>query len=191
MGKRNTDQKVIKGILDGDQKILNVFYRDNINYIQGYILRHSGTIQDVEDIFQDAMVVLYQKIKSGTFEIHVPLSTYFYGICKNTWRTRLRKKHQIIFDETMIDIKRETTDSLMNSIENDEREHLYRKHFQKLSTSNRSLMLLYFEGKSVKEISKITGYTPGYTRKKKFDVKKELLTMIEQDPMFQELRIPA
>ncbi|MGY3795864.1 RNA polymerase sigma factor [uncultured Aquimarina sp.] len=191
MGKRNTDQAVINGILNGDQEILTIFYRDNISYIQGYILRHSGTMQDVEDIFQDALVVLYQKIKSGTFEIRVPLTTYFYGICKNTWRTRLRKKHQIVFDETMIDTKKETIDAITSSIENDEREHLYRKHFQKLSTSNRSLMLLYFEGKSVNEISKITGYTPGYTRKKKFDAKKELLMRIEQDPMFQELRVPA
>ncbi|AXT56620.1 RNA polymerase sigma factor [Aquimarina sp. MMG015] len=191
MGKMNTDQAIISGIIKGDQRTLKVFYRDNVRYIQGYILRNDGNMQDVEDVFQDALVVLYQKLKSGTLEINVPLTTYFYGICKNTWRTRLRNKHKVVHDETKFISAEYVTESVIKDIENQEREHLYRKHFQKLSSDNKNLMLLYFEGKSAKEISKITGYTEGYTRKKKFDVKKQLLTMIEKDPLYRELRITA
>ncbi|WP_299312766.1 RNA polymerase sigma factor [uncultured Aquimarina sp.] len=191
MGKTNTDQAIISGIIKGDERILKVFYRDNIRYIQGYILRNDGTMQDVEDIFQDALVVLYQKLKSGALEIHVPVKTYFYGICKNTWRSRLRKKQKTTTDDDLIINKEIVVDYITTEIENKEREHLYRKHFQKLSNDNKNLMLLYFEGKSAKEISKITGYTEGYTRKKKFDVKKQLLTMIEKDPLYDELRITA
>lgn len=187
----NTDQAIISGIIRGDERVLKVFYRDNIRYIQGYILRNYGSIEDVEDVFQDALVVLYQKIKSGLFKIHVPIKTYFYGICKNIWRTRLRKKQQLSTDDNLFENKEEMVDSITIEIENKDREHLYRKHFQKLSSDNKNLMLLYFEGKSAKEISQITGYTEGYTRKKKFDVKKQLLTMIEKDPLYDELRITA
>ncbi|MFD2562746.1 RNA polymerase sigma factor [Aquimarina rubra] len=186
----NTDQAIISGIIKGDERILKVFYRDHIRYIQGYILRNDGTMQDVEDIFQDALVVLYQKLKSGTLEIRVPVKTYFYGICKNTWRTRLRNRHKIVMDETNL-MDKEEVYSVINDIENQDREHLYRKHFQKLSSDNKNLMLLYFQGKSVKEISQMTGYSEGYARKKKFDVKKQLLTMIEKDPLYSELRITA
>ncbi len=177
---------LIAGIIDGDERILTRFYRDNIRYIQGYILRNYGNFEDVEDVFQDALVVLYQKLKSGILEIRVPITTYFYGICKNLWRNRLRKKQRLILENEQSRFEG-VNDTIMNDIENQEREHLYRKHFQKLSTDNKRLLQLFFEGRSMKEISNITGYTEGYTRKKKFMAKKQLLQMIEKDPMYQEL----
>ncbi|WP_109299193.1 RNA polymerase sigma factor [Aquimarina sp. AU474] len=182
----NKDQVLIAGIIDGDQRILTRFYRENIRYIQGYILRNYGNSEDVEDIFQDALVVLYQKLRSGLLEIKVPITTYFYGICKNLWRNRLRKKQRLILDDEESRFEG-VNDTIMNDIENQEREHLYRKHFQKLSIDNKKLLQLFFEGRSMKEISNITGYTEGYTRKKKFMAKKQLLKMIEKDPMYQEL----
>jgi len=170
-------------------KKLKIFYRDNIRYVSRYILDNCGTIEDVEDIFHDAMVVLYQKIKSGTLEISVPLTTYFYGICKNTWRTRLRKKHRFVTSEDPFNNKEAVMDSITHTIENEEQEQLYQKHFQRLSRDNKSLMQLYFEGKSCKEISTITGYSEGYARKKKFEAKKQLLGMIERDPAYRELAV--
>ncbi|MDH7447749.1 RNA polymerase sigma factor [Aquimarina sp. 2201CG14-23] len=187
----NKDQLIIAGIINGDEHVLKGFYRDNIRYIQGYILRNYGSTQDVEDVFQDALVVLYQKLKSGILEITVPVKTYFYGICKNIWKNRLRKKKKLITDQDQVSRQENVNDSLVLDIENQEREHLYRKHFRKLSTNNKNLLLLYFEGKSAKEISQITGYSIGYTRKKKFEAKRQLLAMIEKDPMYEELKMTS
>ncbi|PKV53162.1 RNA polymerase sigma factor (sigma-70 family) [Aquimarina sp. MAR_2010_214] len=183
------DRVIIAGIIDGDEKILTCFYKENIRYIQGYILRNNGNSEDVEDVFQDALVVLYQKLRSGLLELRVPIKTYFYGICKNLWRNRLKKKKKLIINDEQYGFNERVGESLIADIENQEREHLYRKHFQKLSTENKKLLYLFFEGKSMKEISKITGYSEGYARKKKFEAKKKLLKMIEKDPMYSELKI--
>ncbi|WP_282080496.1 RNA polymerase sigma factor [Aquimarina algiphila] len=184
----NNDQVIIAGIIEGDERILTCFYRDNIRYIQGYILRNYGNLEDVEDVFQDALVVLYQKLRSGLLEIRVPIKTYFYGICRNLWRNRLKKKEKLIIDDGQNRFEEGINDPLIANIENQEREHLYRKYFQKLSADNKKLLYLFFEGKSMKEISIITGYSEGYTRKKKFEAKRQLLKMIEKDPMYEELR---
>lgn len=184
----NNDQVIIAGIINGNERILTCFYKENIRYVQGYILRNSGNPEDVEDVFQDALVVLYQKLRSGLLELSVPVKTYFYGICKNLWRNRLKKKEKLIIDDGQNRFEEGTNDPLLVDIEDQEREHLYRKHFQKLSTDNKKLLYLYFEGRSMREISKITGYSEGYTRKKKFEAKKQLLKMIEKDPMYHELR---
>ena len=187
--KNNKEQRIINGIINGDERILQKFYLENIRYIQGYILRNQGNIEDVEDIFQDALVVLYQKLRSDLFEINAPIKTYFYGICKNMWCNRLRKKEKLIIDDEQTYIKEEINDSSV--YENQEREHLYKKHFQNLSLDNKKVLLLFFEGKSMREISDITGYTEGYTRKKKFTAKKKLIEMIEQDPLYHELRMSS
>ncbi len=184
----NNDQIIIAGIIDGDDKILTCFYKENIRYIQGYILRNNGNLEDVEDVFQDALVVLYQKLRSGLLELRVPIKTYFYGICKNLWRNRLKKKKKLVIDDGWYRFEERTNNALIADIENQEREHLYRKHFQKLSIENKKLLSLFFEGKSMKEISKIIGYSEGYTRKKKFEAKKKLLNMIEKDPVYNELK---
>ncbi|WP_103072119.1 RNA polymerase sigma factor [Aquimarina sediminis] len=182
------DRVIITGIIDGDEQILNCFYKENIRYIQGYILHNCGNPEDVEDVFQDALMLLYQKLGSGLLELKVPVKTYFFGICKNLWRNRLRRKQKMMIDEKQDCFDQGTNDPVIANIENQEREHLYKKHFQRLSPDNKKVLYLFLEGRSMKEISKITGYSEGYTRKKKFEAKNQLLRMIEQDPMYEELR---
>ena len=163
------DQVIITGIIDGDQKILTYFYKENIRYIQRYILHNYGNPEDVEDVFQDALLVLYQKLRSSLSELRVPVRAYFYGICKNLWRNRLRKKKKLILEDEHYHFEAETNDSILTDIENQDREHLYKKHFQKLSTTNKKLLSLFFEGKSMREISELMGYSEKYANKKKFE----------------------
>ncbi len=182
------DQIVIAGIINGDERILKGFYKDHIRYIKGYILKNSGNSEDVEDVFQDALVILYQKLRAGLFERRSSVRTYFYSICKNLWRNRLRKMRELTMDDCQIDFREGIHESVIKEIENSEREHLYRKYFQKLSGENKDLLDHFFDGKSLRDISEIMGYTERYTRKKKFEAKRQLITMIEKDPIYKELK---
>jgi len=186
MGNNDNDF-IINGILSGDHAIIKAFYEKHLPQVKSYILKNSGSETDAEDVFQDAMVVLYQKLKSGVLEIRVPITTYFYGICKNTWRNRRRKNKRLVIEEEFEVYESTSYDISLEEIEYKEKEHLYRKHFQNLSTDHRKILCLFFEGKSMKEISLIIGCTEGYTRKKKFMAKKKLIKMIEEDPCFGEL----
>ncbi|WP_299182841.1 sigma-70 family RNA polymerase sigma factor [uncultured Aquimarina sp.] len=187
----NEERKILEGIAAGDAKVIRSFYKDNYNYIKGYILKNSGDDVDVEDVFQDAMIVIYQKLKSGTLEMNVSIRTYLYAVCKNIWRSRLRKKKKLIVDNDAIEANEEIEASIAEDIENREREHVYRKYFLKLSDSCKELLNLVFDRNSMKEIANITGYSDGYTRKKKFECKKSLLEKIEKDPMYKELKITS
>ncbi|SEK92231.1 RNA polymerase sigma factor, sigma-70 family [Aquimarina amphilecti] len=187
----NEERKILEGIAAGDAKVIKSFYKDNYNYIKGYILKNSGDDVDVEDVFQDAMIVIYQKLKSGTLEMNVSIRTYLYAVCKNIWRSRLRKNKKIIIDNDAIEANEEIEASIAEEIENKEREHVYRKYFLKLSDTCKDLLNLVFDGNSMKEIANITGYSEGYTRKKKFECKKSLLEKIEKDPMYKELKITS
>ncbi|AXT52321.1 sigma-70 family RNA polymerase sigma factor [Aquimarina sp. BL5] len=185
------ERKILEGIAAGDTAIIKAFYKKNYNYIRGYILQNSGEEEDAEDVFQDALVVMYQKLRSGTLDINVSIRTYFYAICKNTWRSRLRKKKKIIFDDELIEANEESEEYIVEDIEEKEREHVYRKYFLKLSDACKEVLSLVFAGNNMKEIARITGYAEGYARKKKFECKKSLLYMIEEDPVYQELKITS
>ncbi|WP_378179291.1 RNA polymerase sigma factor [Aquimarina sp. SS2-1] len=185
------ERKILEGIAAGDSEVIKTFYKKNYNYIKGFILQNSGEDTDAEDIFQDALIVIYEKLKSGSLDMNnnVSIRTYLYAVCKNLWRSRLRKKKKLIVDSEIIDGDEEFEMSIAQEIEDKEREHLYRKHFLALSNACKDLLELVFKGNSMREIATITGYSEGYTRKKKFECKKALIERIEKDPAYQELKM--
>lgn len=180
---------LINGIIKGDTLTLKNFYKDTMVYIKRYILENSGNTEDVEDVFQDGLILLYQKLKADVLELKVPIKTYFYAICKNIWRNKMRKKAKLILTDTLCYFEKRSDTTLLETIENNEQEYLYKKHFQQLSPDKRNILKLFFEGKSMKEIAATTGYSEQYVRKKKFEIKKELMIRIEQDPYYKELKI--
>ncbi|MDY8136926.1 sigma-70 family RNA polymerase sigma factor [Aquimarina sp. 2201CG5-10] len=182
------NQKILEEIILGNEVVIKAFYKRNLRYMRRFILENSGREEDIEDIVQDAMVILYQKLKSGPFVLSSSLQTYFYGICKNIWMNQLRRKEKLIIDNVLVVQSKQVSFSIIDAIETDERRSLYQKHFQALSESNRKLLALFFDGKSMCEIAKITGYSEGYVRKKKFKSKKALIEMIENDLIYQELK---
>jgi len=185
------DRKILEGIASGDTRIIKAFYEENFHYIRSYILKNSGEDKDAEDIFQDALIVIYQKLRLNALDINVSIRTYFYAICKNKWKSRLRKQKKIIIDNEALVINEEIEASIAEEIENKEREHVYRKYFLALSGTCREVLQLVFAGNNMKEIASITGYSEGYTRKKKFECKKSLLEMLEKDPAYQELKFTS
>lgn len=189
----NNDRKILEGIRAGDAKAIKIFYKKNFSYIKGFVLKNSGNEEDAEDIFQDALIVIYEKLKAGSLDIYsnVTLRTYLYAICKNMWRSRLRKRKKIIIDNEVLKENEGIEVSIGEELDRKEREELYRKYFLTLNTSCREILSLVFDGKNMKEIASITGYSNGYTRKKKFECKKALLERLEKDPIFQELKITS
>lgn len=65
---------------------------------------------------------------------------------------------------------------------------LYRQHFKLLSEDCKKLLTYFFQGHSLREIGTIMGFTEKYTKKRKFLCQKKLITSIEQDPVFNELK---
>lgn len=181
------ERKILEGIVAGDEVIITAFYKQNLQYVRRYILQNSGNEADVEDVFQDALVVVYQKLKADSLELHSSLRTYFYGVCKNIWRNRLRKNKKLVITEKLPDDVEVIPPEVIEYIAQKEQEHVYRKYFLNLSESCREVLQLLFQGKSMKDIAGITGYSEGYTRKKKFECKRSLIEMIEKDPMYKEL----
>ncbi|WP_103069539.1 RNA polymerase sigma factor [Aquimarina sediminis] len=183
------DHKIIEGIATGNKLVITAFYKKNLPYIRHYILQNSGNEEDVEDVFQDAMVFIYQKLKTDSLELQSSLRTYFYGVCKNIWRNRLRKIKKLVITEDLQTDAESIPPKIIEDIEHKEREHIYRKHFLNLSGTCREVLSLLFQGNSMKEIARITGYSEGYTRKKKFECKQSLIEMIENDPFYHELQL--
>lgn len=72
--------------------------------VKKYILANNGTGEDAKDIFQDALVILYKKIKANELTLSVPLKTYLFAVSKNCWLQELRKRKNLAITDSDHDL---------------------------------------------------------------------------------------
>jgi RNA polymerase sigma factor (sigma-70 family) len=80
---------LLKGLAENDRKAIETIYRVHYSMIQTLVINNNGTSDDARDIFQEAIIVLYEKAKSGSFELHAQLKTYIYAVCRRLWLKKL------------------------------------------------------------------------------------------------------
>lgn len=85
-----------------DQKIIDYFKRqkdshafrlllDYFPQVESYIKAQGGSKADAEDLFQEALIVLYRKVQKDDFSLKAKLSTFLISVVKYQWWD-LRKK---------------------------------------------------------------------------------------------------
>lgn len=142
-----TDNQIIEFLRNNKyQKAVNGLY-DVLKPVKKYVLSNNGTSDDAKDIFQDALVVLYKNVQSGSFALTVPLKTYLLAIVKNLWLQELRRRNKIPVAAIQADIP----DITFN---NDRNFDIAQAAFNLLGEKCRQLLIMfYFKKKSYKELA--------------------------------------
>ncbi|WP_299218300.1 sigma-70 family RNA polymerase sigma factor [uncultured Aquimarina sp.] len=180
--------EILAGIVAGDQTIIKECYKKYLPQVKSFILKNSGSEKDAEDIFQDAMVFVYEKLESNSLQLTSSLGTYIYSVCRNMWMNELRRSKKEIKNEGILSIVASDSEDIIDEIEQKERSYVYQKYFLKLGPACQELLMLFFKGLSMKDIAKQRDSTESYVRKKKFNCKKRLTELIKTDPVFEELK---
>ena len=85
------EQELLKGLAKGDKKAIETIYKDNYNMVQSLVINNNGSAQEAKDIFQEAMIVLLEKARTGNFELHCQIKTYVYSVSRRIWLKRLQQ----------------------------------------------------------------------------------------------------
>ncbi|GGZ30775.1 hypothetical protein GCM10007049_24590 [Echinicola pacifica] len=133
-------------------------YKDNFGKISKFVKNNGGNEDDAEDLFQEAMMILVNKLRQDEFRLFASINTYIYAICKNLWFKKLRNKNfQVSIDE--ID-KSDFRNSINESIE-DEKSYLekLKGYLSKITDHcNRLIHDIFFQEKEIEQIQKEYGY---------------------------------
>ena len=82
---------LLQGLARKDKKAVETIYKENFNLIQALVLNNNGSTEDAKDIFQEAMITLYEKAKSESFVLTSQIKTYIYSVCRRLWLKRLQQ----------------------------------------------------------------------------------------------------
>ena len=95
----NIENNLIIGLAVGDSSAFEEIYESEYPKIRDYVIKNSGSIVDAQDIFQDGVVVLLEKVKTPEFEFTCKVGTYLYSCCRNLWLKQLRKSNRELNSE--------------------------------------------------------------------------------------------
>jgi RNA polymerase sigma factor (sigma-70 family) len=88
------DKHLLEGLANEDKETIERIYRDNYQMVQTLVLNNNGTTDDAADIFQEAMIVLFEKSKTPDFELNCLLKTYLYSVCRRLWLKKLQQQQR-------------------------------------------------------------------------------------------------
>jgi RNA polymerase sigma factor (sigma-70 family) len=93
------EKALLEGMARSDKKAVETLYREHFNMIQALIINNNGTSEDAKDVFQEAMVVLYEKVKKGNFELNCQIKTFVYSVCRRLWLKKLMHQNRFSLSE--------------------------------------------------------------------------------------------
>jgi len=156
----SNEKALLQGLARSDKKAIEIIYRENYNMVRSLIINNSGSTDDAKDIFQEAMIVLYEKVRSGTFELNCLIKTYVYSVSRRLWLKRLQQLNRYV--PTVENLQ--DTVPVEEDVEENERinsEFLAMdKAISSLGEPCKSLLEAYYlDKKSMQEIALFFGYT--------------------------------
>jgi RNA polymerase sigma factor (sigma-70 family) len=182
------DNQYIKGLIKQDDKILKAIYQNFAGRISHYILKNGGSLQDAKDVFQDALMIVLQKVQSTDFELNSSFYTYLFGVNKLVWYNLSRKKSRkdvTMPDDNTLKDKHNIEEELINR----ELDNIYRSNFVKLGELCRQLLRLFFEKKPMTEIATQLKLKNEHTaRTRKYRCQEQLKKLMEADERYLEWR---
>jgi len=123
--------------------------------IHRLVCNNQGREVDAEDIYQEVITNLVQKIRSGRFQQTASLKTYNCSVARNLWLKELRKKKRKTELEHLENTLECTTDIEQNMIRQERYAALHRQIDKLPEKERKVLRLFYFERKRMSEIATI------------------------------------
>jgi RNA polymerase sigma factor (sigma-70 family) len=167
------DSEILERIKQGDEVVLDYLYKKNFKMMTKMVMNNNGNEDEAKDIYQEALIVFWQKASSGNLTLSSKISTFIYSICQNLWRKELERKSRFSMEEKdgeeVYDVDRKERIEIINNCIS-----------QLGETCRKILSYYYFDNLSMFDIAEKLGFANADTAKtKKYKCKKELDELIK------------
>ncbi len=182
MTDTNNDFEQVKKFIAGDESAFNKIVMKYQQRIYWHARRMTGNHLDADEIVQEVLLVLYNKLKN--FQFKSSLYTWIYKITSTRSINYIKKKNLKQFfsieDNEAISLK--SKEDIVKDIETREKLNRLEKVLQKLPAKQKEVFILRsFDELSYEEISEITGKSVGGLKANYFHAVKKITEMIKDN----------
>ena len=153
------DETLIKEIQEGRRnKPLEHLYKE-LPRIQSSIIGSGGSKEIAQEIFNDSLLILIEKIESPNFQLTSKLNTYLFGIARLLWMNELRRQKKLKELEWSNAIIL-TNEDIAYDYEKESKLLAIENILQSVSDKCKKIFdLFYFQKKSMKQIVTALGFS--------------------------------
>lgn len=150
------------------------------------VLQNSGDDDDANDVFQDGLIIMLEKIDEPDFVLTCKFKTYLYCVCENIWKSVLNKRKAASNYFVRKEEAEEETD-FSESMDKDVYEGIFRDVFNSLDQSSRTILQMYWQNVPPQKIADKLGFSYGYVRKRKCEAQNELAQRVKVHPEYRRM----
>lgn len=160
MKSENNEKTLLEGFAASDRKAVEKIYEENFNMVQSLIINNNGSADDARDIFQETMIVLFEKLRAGGFELNCLIKTFVYSVARRLWLKRLQQQNRYSSPgDSMADVVQVEEDLEDHEQRNAEFDMMERA-FNSLGEPCKSLLeAFYMQKQNMQVIAAKFGYT--------------------------------
>lgn len=142
----------VAGLRLNDPATIRALYTKHFPAVKQYVVQNSGTTSDAQDVFQEAVTVLWLSVKEGRIVPDADPGGFLYRVAKNKWldvvRSAAHRHMKVVHNEQLL----ERRDDVHDDIE--ERLVRLRGVYEKLDDKCRQVLdRFYYERKDLATIA--------------------------------------
>jgi RNA polymerase sigma factor (sigma-70 family) len=179
-------KKIVEGIAASKSSIIRYIYKAYYREVKRLILMNKGSEEDAQDTFQEALYIIYQKVKHHDLKLTGSFGSYLYSVCKLLWLKELRERSYKDYQHWY------TGDIPAPSPVNKKLEavklKIFDRHFNELSEECQKILNMHFREVSLEKIAEVIGYSSlQQMKEKKYKCKKSLMNKIFNNPEYKKV----
>jgi RNA polymerase sigma factor (sigma-70 family) len=183
-----SDKDVILALKKGDDDLaLGFLYKSVLPKVKHYIKGNKGNDDEAKDIFQDAVINFYSKVKLNKIPEDVNISAYICQISKNLWINRVKRMNKST-EMPHVDFLRTEEDFLGNLITEEKTAAITKLLSEIGQECQRLLKYSVYDKLSMKEICKLMGYSSENLAKNyNYRCKQKLIQLVMKNKAIENL----
>lgn len=178
----HADQRYIEGLLHNDGQTVNEIYEKYAGAVRNFICKNNGSVDDAADIFQEALIDLYNQARFKSLQLSCPFEAFLLLICKRKWYN-LQKKRGVLRVTNSTDAVSTFGEDVFAAAEQlaveESRNRVFLEQFARLGEKCREIIQLFLTGEPQEQIAERLKVSYGYLRKKKSECMATLLSNIQ------------
>jgi RNA polymerase sigma factor (sigma-70 family) len=146
----------------GNRGAVARLYEDNYASVHNYIIRNQGDEEDAEEIYQQAFVILYEKVQDPAFRLNASVGTFLYAVARNLWLASMkeRRRFTVKSEEDLEGTDRQDAVLLQDVLNREKEFSVMEQSLEMLGEPCHTLLkLFYHETLSMEQIAVQMGYT--------------------------------
>src|SRR5712672_357257 len=173
-----SDEVLIRRIAGGDQLAMQTLFERHRVALYRWLLRLVGDEALAEDLLSDVFLDVWRQ--AAKFEAHSSVSTWLLAIARYKALSARRRRIDAELDARIASTIADPADDPEAALQKKNRSELLRDSLASLSSEHGEVIdLVYYHGKSVREVADIIGVAEATVKTRMFYARKKLAELVE------------